>query len=597
MSFAVVSMCFGVQPSDDPKTVLNKAQDYYKAGQYDSATIAVRVYLKNHGNDSSAQYLVPLLIESAVRTGDFDFGQRLFQIYQKKFPSSAFLPRLWYLQGTCLVRQKSYNTACVAFSNAIKGGVNAELDSLTLRAVQTICEKALTADEIGSIAAIGDLHPLLVELLRYCEIAKLYESGQIVRVKQKSEQYISGFSHSPYVPLVKAIVEKVEDLQKGLIQIGLLAPLSGYDADIGRQIVQGIQISTDQYAATTGAKLNLIICDTRGNMIETARKTLELVNEHHVSFIIGPVLSQNAVVSASILMDKDVVMLSPTANDEGIASLGQNIFQMNVTLGTLGAKIARYAMDNCNIRDFAIIGPSTEYGAALSRGFRQEVEKSGREIVMEQTYEEGTKDFKVQFDNLKARLMQRKQQRTGVEKSLVGDAPPPTPAKPDMKKEVDTTYEIGGIFMPSADAEEIVMLAPQVAFHRIKTQLLGSLGWHNPKVLVDGKEYVTNALFSTSLQAVAAESKEWQEFKAAYKSRFGVEPDRVAALGYDAASLLLNAVRSTGSNLSAQKISPALSAVKGYKGASGMISFDPVLRINTETAIMKIKDKQFIRVQ
>ena len=596
ISFSVVSLCFGIQFSDDPKTVLKKAEDYYKAGQYDSTTIAIRGFLKNHGNDSSAQYLVPLLIESAVRNGDFDFGQRIFQIYLKKYPSSAFLPRLWYLQGTCLVKQKNYNTAFVAFSNAIKGGVNAELDSLTLHTMQSVCEKALTTDEIGSIAAHGDLHPLLVELLGYCEIAKLYESGQIVRVKEKAEQFADGHPHSPYLPLVKEISKKVADLQKGLIQIGLLAPLSGYDADIGKQIVQGIQISADQYTAVTGAKLNLIMCDTRGAMIETARKTLELMNEHHVPFIIGPVLSQSAVVSASILMGKEIVMLSPTANDDGIASLGQNIFQMNVTLGTLGAKIARYAMDNCNIRDFSIIGPSTEYAAALSAGFRQEVEKSGREIVMEQTYEDGTKDFKVQFDNLKARLMQRKQQRTALEKSLSGDMPAQPGVKPETKKEIDTTYEVGGIFIP-AEAEEIVMLAPQVAFHRIKTQLLGSVGWHNSKTITDGKEYVNNALFSTNLQAIAADSKEWQQFKAAYKNRFGVEPDRVAALGYDAASLLFTAVRSTNSNLSAAKISQALANIKGYAGASGVISFDPALRINTEAAIMKIKDRQFIRVQ
>jgi branched-chain amino acid transport system substrate-binding protein len=267
-----------------------------------------------------------------------------------------------------------------------------------------------------------------------------------------------------------------------------------------------------------------------------------------------------------------------------------------VTLGTLGAKIARYAMDNLNIRDFAIIGPSTDYASALASGFRKEVEKSGREIVLEETYEEGTKDFKVQFDNLKTKLVMRKQQRTAVEKSLAGDAQPSPKTDPKLVAAADSGYEIGGIFLP-AESEDVVMLAPQVAYHRIKTQLLGSTGWHNQKTIVDGKEYVNNALFSSNLQAGLPETKEWQDFRALYRSRFGSDPDRVAALGYDAAALISVALKEAGSSASASQIQQALASIKNYKGASGPISFDPEKRINTEASIIKIKDKQFIRVQ
>ena len=92
-------------------------------------------------------------------------------------------------------------------------------------------------------------------------------------------------------------------------------------------------------------------------------------------------------------------MITPTATDDGIAALGPNIFQMNIPLGVLGSKIAKYAMDNLNIHDFAIISPSSEYGATLSKVFRDEVEKKGGEIVNEQVFDEGTHDFN---DSLKS---------------------------------------------------------------------------------------------------------------------------------------------------------------------------------------------------
>jgi ABC-type branched-subunit amino acid transport system substrate-binding protein len=255
-------------------------------------------------------------------------------------------------------------------------------------------------------------------------------------------------------------------------------------------------------------------------------------------------------------------------------------------------------MDNLNIRDFAIIGPSSEYAAALASGFRQEVEKSGREIVDEESYDEGMRDFKAQYDRLEAKLLQRRQQRTAVEKSLSGDVVPPQGQKSETKPPPDTTYEVGGLFIP-AEEEDIVMIAPQAAFHRLKTQLLGSIGWHNPKTIVDGKEYVAGALFSTNLPASVSADKEWLDFRAQYKSRWGAEPDRPAAMGYDAASMITHCLRDIGAGAAptADQISQALEKIKGYKGTSGMISFDPAQRINTEAAIMKIKDKQFIRVQ
>jgi ABC-type branched-subunit amino acid transport system substrate-binding protein len=583
--------------SDDPQAVYKRAVEQYRAFHYDSSAATVRTFLKTHGNDTAAEYLVPLLVESSLRLNDFALTRRLFQIYMKKFPLSVFIPRLWYDEGVSLVNERDNSGALAAFSHSLSGGVNQSLDSLIVGAVQKISDKALTADEIDLLSVQGDLHPRIVEVMQYYELCKLYESGQIMRARQKSELFLKRYQHSPFTSSVKDLNSKINESQKGLVQIGLLAPLSGYDADIGRQVLQGAQLAFDQYTAANGAKLRLIICDTRGSGIETAKKTRELVQENHVPIILGPVLSQDAIVAASILMDKDVVMLSPTANDEGIAALGPNIFQMNVTLGTLGAKIARYAMDNCNIHDFAIISPSSEYASALSSGFRQEVEKSGREIVDEQTYEEGTRDFKLQYERLEARLLQRKQQRTAVEKSLSGDMPPPA-QKSETKPPSDTTHEVGGLFIP-AEAEDVVMLAPQATFHRLKTQLLGSIGWQNSRTIIDGKEYVSGALFSTNLPVSTAGDKEWLDFKALYRSRWGADPDRPAALGYDAASLIIRCLRDIGGSGSptSDQISQALAKIKGYKGASGLISFDPSQRKNTEASIIKIKDKQFIRVQ
>jgi ABC-type branched-subunit amino acid transport system substrate-binding protein len=606
--FCAVLLLFPVHgasvSADDPARVLQRAQLFYKASKFDSTIAIIRPFLRLHGEDRSSQELVPLLMESLVRKGDFTFTIRLFQIYIKRFPTSPFLPRLWYLEGIALVKDKEYDNGFLAFSNALSGGVSAAIDSLIRYGVQRICDKSLTGDECSKLAARIDLHPHIEEIVRYYDLFKLSQSGRMTGARLKAGEFIKKYPHSLFVFSVKDILEKSEKTPKGTVEIGVLAPLSGPDADIGKQIAQGIQLAVDRSVPLSDYKIRVVMCDTRSNMLETARKVQELVYEHHISVIIGPVLSQNAIVAASTLVGKDIVMITPTATDDGIATLGTNIFQMNVPLGILGARIAKYAMENCMIRDFVIFSPANGYGAALSRGFRDEVEKRGAEIVDEQTYEDGTKDFREQFEKLRQKLNVRKQQKTALEKSLTGESIVEMKyRKSDSKNDKryvppeDTTLQVGGLFIP-AEYEDAVMIASQLLFYRIHSQLLGSTGWYNPKTIADGKEYVNNTLISNNVQTTNENDKEWMEFKTFYKTRYNSDPDRIAALGYDAATLALSAIKNKGGDrATAQQIAQDLSLVKNYKGASGQISFDPTGRVNTEATIMKIKDKQFIRVQ
>jgi ABC-type branched-subunit amino acid transport system substrate-binding protein len=601
----VAGMCFSTfgASTDDPAYVLRRAKTYYKASKYDSTISVIRGFLRTHGEDKSSQELVPLLMESLMRKGDYPFSRRLFQIYVKRFPLSPFLPRLWYIEGVALVKGKEYDNSFLAFTNALNGDASPVIDSLLLMGIQHLAEKVLTGDECSALALRVDLHPAIQEIVKYYDMVKLDQAGKASSVRAKAMDFLKKFPRSPYIASIKDMVDKSEKQQKGTVEIGVLAPISGPETEIGKQITQGIQLAVDRFGVFSDYKIQLVMCDTRGNMLETARKVQELINEHQVPVIIGPVLSQNAIVAASTLVGKDVVMITPTATDDGIATLGTNIFQMNVPLGVLGARIARYAMDNCMIRDFVIFSPANAYGAALSKGFRDEVEKRGAEIVDEQVYEEGTKDFKEQFDKLRQKLNLRKQQRTALEKSFAGESKDSKPRRPDLKNEKrfmapeDTTLQVGGLFVP-AEYEDAVMIAPQLSFHRIRAQLLGSTGWFNPKTITDGKEYVTDALISNNFQAAGENDREWQEFKSYYKMRYSSDPERIAALGYDAAMIVLQAIKDKGGDkAAASQIAQSLSLVKGYKGASGVITFDPAQRVNTEATIMKIKDRQFIRVQ
>ena len=301
-------------------------------------------------------------------------------------------------------------------------------------------------------------------------------------------------------------------------------------------------------------------------------------------------MSHTATVSAAMLMNKQTVMISPTATDDGISALGKNIYQMNVTLGVLGKKVARYAAENLNIGDYAILAPNSTYGKILAESFKIEIQKRNLELVYEDYYEEGSNDYSAHFLKLRSKLLERHLEKIALERGLDFKG---RISRSDSIKYVDSTLSVGGLFIPG-DADDIVMLAPQVYFHRIRTQMLGSNGWHNPKVIKDGKRYISNTIISTSFE-LDQNQKMWLDFKSAYKSRFNAEPDRIAALGYDAAALVMKALAAAGNDPS--RINENLRKTQNYQGLSGLISFDSTTRENTEASILKVTENGFLRVQ
>ncbi len=571
--------------------IFTRAKEYYIAKRYDSTITIIRGYLRKYGKEKETIYIVPLLMEALVRTEDFTYFDKLLNIYKRKFPNSSFMPRLLYLDGIVKAKKKKYKKALLSFSSSLKNGLSGDLYSLLILNVEKICDRWFTASELSRLLSRFDFHPKITEVIAYYEFRKLYSSGQATKAKKLAEKFRKRYPNSSYQPIARQVISKSKIIQKNRLQIGLLAPITGENADLGKYIVQGVKLAVEYYNKQHYPKIELIISDTYGNMVETAKKTHELVHVHKVPVIIGPVLSSCASVASSILMENpDIVMITPTATDDGIAQLGKNIFQMNVTLGTLGRRIASYAINNLNIREFAIIAPISEYGRILSNSFKEEVAKLGGQVLVEEHFDEGTNDFRIQFESLRKKLAERNWAKMPPEaRKMYGDN-----AIGRKRREsylADTTIEIGGIFIP-AESEDAVKIASQVYFHRLRTQLLGSNGWHTNATILSGKRYVNNAIFSTSF-LMDVQDEKWVRFSSQFKNRFNENPDRIAApLGYDAANLVCRAIEANQGS-----IADKLRLIKDYRGVAGIVSFTNPYGINSEASIFKISDKKFIRVQ
>ena len=104
--------------------------------------------------------------------------------------------------------------------------------------------------------------------------------------------------------------------------------------------------------------------------------------------------------------------------------------------------------------------------------------------------------------------------------------------------------------------------------------LVGGDGWESPKLIeiggkaLEGCYYSNHYYYGDTLPAV-------RNFVERYKQRYGVTPDSLAALAYDAMHVLAESMKRAGGKLDGASLRDAIAATKGYGGVTGAITLGP----------------------
>jgi branched-chain amino acid transport system substrate-binding protein len=153
----------------------------------------------------------------------------------------------------------------------------------------------------------------------------------------------------------------------------------------------------------------------------------------------------------------------------------------------------------------------------------------------------------------------------------------PTEGAIDLKNQVKAIQaaQIEALFVPVyyADAANI---SKELRRRGLRVQLLGGDGWDSPELLELGGSAVEGVYFTNHFSAKSADA-EVRTFVSKYHSRYDVIPDGTAAMGYDAASLLMAAMKkiaARGDNLTRENLRDELAQVKNFAGVTGPITID-----------------------
>lgn len=422
-------------------------------------------------------------------------------------------------------------------------------------------------------------------------------------------------------PMMGAAAGQPRYGQVGGPRLGVLLPLSGRDAEVqvGRELLEGVLLANEEF----GEPFEIIVVDVGGayeelpiiqsdggRLMQVVQGARYLVDEVGVMAIIGPVYSESCVAAAAVAEPRGVPLIAPLAQQSGLDSLGYHIFQINVIPDSQARALAEYATLVLGLETLAIITPLSDYGWAFHRAFAETAAANGGQVLHTEWYFGGeTTDFKNQFEEIRRVAFPLMPDIGGdtlavidslsvalLDTSIAADAmflealgADSLAAEDDPDSTEIFVDTIDGLAVVVESFDDVQTIAPQVHFHRLRTQLLGNDVWNEPEAIralsPTERQYLRDCVFVSRRGDASAEAR---AFTDAFRTRHGRDPG-FAAFSYDAARLLIEGWQEGGQSRSALR--DWLGAVRDYEGASGRISFPPGRRVNGEIGLLRIDSR------
>lgn len=342
------------------------------------------------------------------------------------------------------------------------------------------------------------------------------------------------------------------------IKVGEYASLTGKEATFGISSHEGTLLAIEELNAAGGVlgrKFELITEDDLSKAGEPATVVNKLISRDGVVAILGEVASSRSLEAAPICQQNKIPMISPSSTNPKVTETGDFIFRVCFIDPFQGTVMANFATKTLKAKKVAIFTDvKSDYSKGLAKYFKEGFLANGGTITDELDFNGGDKDFKAQLTTIKA-------------------------ANPDA------------VFVPGyyTDAALICIQAKQLG---LNVPLFGGDGWESDQLVKIGGDAVEGNYFSTHYAADVA-TEQSKSFVAAYQKRFdGKMPDAMAALGYDSALILADAIKRAGST-DGQKVRDALATTKDFSGATGKTTINEKRDATKAAVILQVKDGKF----
>jgi branched-chain amino acid transport system substrate-binding protein len=340
------------------------------------------------------------------------------------------------------------------------------------------------------------------------------------------------------------------------ILVGGVAPKTGEAATFGVSTENGVRLAVEQANAAggllDGRQIRLVFEDDKGDPVAGKLAFSRLIERDQVCAVVGSVMSKVSIAGADVAERSRTPMISSASTNPTVTLGKKYVFRACFIDPFQGRVMAKFARENLKAKRAAILyDASNDYNKGLAEVFRDVFKELGGEIVAIESYPARSVDFRPQL----TKVLQ---------------------AAPDA------------LFMPNY-YNDVALQAKQAREIGIKAALLGGDGWDSPDLVKAAGAAIEGGCFSNHFTR-ESDNPKVKDFVLAYEKRYGGAPDALASLGYEAAQILLAAIKKAGSD-SPDKIRDAMEK-SDVETITGRIAFDKEHNPLKPAAILKIVDGQ-----
>lgn len=336
-----------------------------------------------------------------------------------------------------------------------------------------------------------------------------------------------------------------------VIKIGHYASMTGAQATFGVSTDNGIRLAMEERNAEggiDGKQIEIITYDDQGRQQEAQTAVTRLIQQDEVVAVLGEVASSLSLAGGAVCDRLGVPMVSPSSTNPDVTAVGEMIFRVcyiDPFQGWVGAKFARETLGHT--RGATLYNRAQAYHSGLNRNFIDAFQSFGGQITAEQAYNDGDNDFSAQLTAIR-----------------------------------ETNPEF--IYVPGYYTE-VVNIAQQARRLGIEVPLIGGDGWDSEELKNAGD--TLNGCYFSNHYSHEDKSPRVQDFIRKYRAKYNKIPDGLAALGYDAARILFDAMDRADS-LEGDDIAAALAETEDFPGVTGNITIDENRNANKDAVILEV---------
>ena len=336
------------------------------------------------------------------------------------------------------------------------------------------------------------------------------------------------------------------------ISIGSLGPLEGDYSVYGIAVNNGVDMAIKDYNEANGKDVKFVSYDTKGDATEAVNAYNKLVDEDHVTAIVGGTLSGESTAVGTASQASGIPIITPSGTAEDITLTGPNVFRGCYTDPYQAMTIATFAYDELQATTAAILyNTSDDYSKGLMESFTENFEEKGGTVVATEGYATGDVDFNTQLTKIAA-------------------------------EDVDV------LFVPNYYKDD-ALIAKQAKALGIEAQIIGGDGWDGVLAVVEDPSDVEGVIF---VNHYSPADEVVGELTARYKETYGVDANAFAVLAYDTTMCLLQAIDEAGST-DYDAIIDKIANIS-FDGVLGHMEFDENGDPIKDLSYVTIKDGQYV---